>query len=198
MIDGRLTACDCLRPEIVRRRHEVAGYPPYANRMRLDTFTPQTDCQRDAHQRAQRFVDEFAPHTRGLLFAGRIGAGKTHLALAALWALVERGYMGRFVDVPRLVSLDFLAAQTYIHYASHRDIVLLDDVGQERTSASEYPQAIAIELIRALHAREVTVLATSNCTPEEFRRRYHEAAWSRLRERCEFVPMDGPDGRLEP
>ena len=45
-----------------------------------------------------------APERPGLLLAGDTGTGKTHLAVAALKAIIEKGHQGIFFDYQNLLD----------------------------------------------------------------------------------------------
>jgi DNA replication protein DnaC len=53
----------------------------------------------------KQFVKDYPnPARPGLLLIGESGVGKTHLAVAALRGIIEKGYRGLFVDYHDLVS----------------------------------------------------------------------------------------------
>ena len=87
----------------------------------------------------KQFVRDF-PNTKrpGLLLIGETGIGKTHLAVAALRAIIERGADGRFVDYHDLASRlgsgykDEQAVSADLEVARNVEVLLLDDLGGYR------------------------------------------------------------------
>lgn len=58
-----------------------------------------------ARSRTQEFIDTFPAAERGVLFMGRVGTGKTHLAVAALRAIIlDRGVRGLYVNATDLIQ----------------------------------------------------------------------------------------------
>src|SRR5206468_2198623 len=89
------------------------------------------------------FVREFPVEDRpGLLLAGATGTGKTHLAVAALKSLIEKGHQGVFYDYQNLLdriraSFDHAAgASDREAYRAAMDapVLLLDDLGSHRVT----------------------------------------------------------------
>src|SRR5207248_1377205 len=89
------------------------------------------------------FVREFPTvDQQGLLLVGDAGTGKTHLAVAALRALMDKGHEGVFFDYQNLLerirsSYDRTSGATDREaYTSALDaeILLLDDLGAHRVT----------------------------------------------------------------
>jgi DNA replication protein DnaC len=88
------------------------------------------------------FARDFSPSTkpRGLLLAGPTGIGKTHLAVAALQALIAKGYGGVFYNYATLLQLiragydpeSNVPAREAYRTAMDAEILLLDDLGAHR------------------------------------------------------------------
>lgn len=107
---GTAGPCDCRRSGLGSKLLEAAGIPPLYRNKRLSNFQPtgSDPVTRDQLQRAlaesRRYVEDFLGTdgrfaTTGLIFVGRAGGGKTHLAAAVLTELIERYKVrGRFVE----------------------------------------------------------------------------------------------------
>lgn len=136
------------------------------------------------------------PWKSGLLY-GETGTGKTHLAICRARSVPT----SVFVTVRDLIKLargrEFDRLDEYeerrwarIHRASH---LVLDDLGAPRDTPLALDTLDGLFDERWLH--QAPVLATSNCTPVELRRRFPRAI-SRL---LAFGPPEklrGPDRRL--
>jgi DNA replication protein DnaC len=58
-----------------------------------------------ARKSTQEFIDTFPSAERGMLFMGRVGTGKTHLAVAALRAVIlDRGVRGLYINATDLIQ----------------------------------------------------------------------------------------------
>jgi len=103
-------ACDCGMQErserVIERAHipkryENCDFESYeTNLADGKSYTPEHAVSlRNAKRTAQSFVGEYpgGDHS-GLLFMGNPGAGKTHLAVAALKELIKRGHSGYFCE----------------------------------------------------------------------------------------------------
>jgi len=112
---GAATECDCRRRNRPAELLAAAHIPERFAGCRLSTFQPtHTDPQiakqlKEARTAAERYVDTFVDtqgrfKTSGLLFSGKPGVGKTHLAVAVLLELIERYQIqGRFVNFTTLL-----------------------------------------------------------------------------------------------
>jgi DNA replication protein DnaC len=178
----------------------------------------------------ERFADEFSPvremqNDQGLLLMGPCGAGKTHLAVAALKEIVERGHSGLFYDYRELLKeiQDCYNAESQstemgvLEPVLQTEILVLDDVGSSK------PSPWALETVgHILNARynekRVTILTTNfldadaGIAPAPAARvagmraptledsltdRVGKRIRSRLYEMCRTIEISAPDYRKE-
>lgn len=103
-------ACDCgmeqrservIERARIPKRYEHCDFESYETDLADGkSYTPQqASSMQRAKMTAQSFVREYpgGDHS-GLLFTGNPGAGKTHLAVAALKELIKRGHTGYFCE----------------------------------------------------------------------------------------------------
>jgi DNA replication protein DnaC len=210
-VDGieRVVRCDCWRGDVVARLLADARIPPRFARAELDNFEHDMDTQRNAWRRAVAFVEAFPIVEKGLLFYGAHGVGKTHLAVGILKAAIRtKGARGFFFETRELLRL---VRDTYNRSVEETemnvlrplldaDLLVLDDLGAERTS--EWVQeTLGLVVNTRYNARRATVF-TSNLVdlpdstdPRTFIFQLGARTRSRLTEMCDWIEIQGVDVR---
>jgi DNA replication protein DnaC len=161
----------------------------------------------------------------GLLLMGSCGAGKTHLAVAALRQLMQRGHGARFYDYRELLK-DIQASYDPDHPVSEMgvlepvleaEVLLLDDLGASKPSPWAL-ETIGHILNKRYNEKRVTLLTTNYLDPadappvslrmpsgqavapareETLTERLGQRVRSRLYEMCRTVEIASPDFRRE-
>jgi DNA replication protein DnaC len=120
------------------------------------------------------FVREFPAGERpGLILAGDTGTGKTHLAVAALRAIMERGHEGLFFDFQNLldrIRSGYNASSGASDREAYRtamdcEVLLLDDLGSHRITEWVEDTVTSIITYRCNHKKPL--IATTNLDFEE-------------------------------
>jgi DNA replication protein DnaC len=208
--EGRATArpCRCRVEERRRLRLESARIPPRYEHCTLESFAPTNESLERARGFANRVVDEFPGGEFGVLFCGRAGVGKTHLAVAILREVVrQRGAWGLFTEFTHLLRR---IQDTYdrrsetpswavIQPALETDVLVLDDLGCTRTTPWVM-ETMGLILNERYNAKLLTLITTNRLESppageESLADRIGERLASRLSEMCWTVRMDGEDYR---
>ncbi len=172
--------CDCQAATRVRRLEAKADIPPLYRNASVDSFLIPSD-NPAARQGLGSVVLAVRGYLReypnlpkpGLLFIGQPGCGKTHLAVAALRGLIERGFEGVFFDFQNLldrIRSGYDAASGTMDREAYRtaletEIVVLDDLGAHRVTDWVEDTITSIVTFRCNH-RKATIVTTNLRDPE--------------------------------
>lgn len=172
--------CRCAGEARAEALQEGSGIPPNYVRATLDNFQiPQDNPMARTGlgtvlMQVRSFVREFpAPERSGLLLCGDTGTGKTHLAVAALKAIIDKGHEGIFFDYQNLLdrirsSYDKTSGssdkETY-RSAMDAEVLLLDDLGSHRVTEWVEDTVTSIVTYRCNHRKPL--IATTNLSPDD-------------------------------
>jgi DNA replication protein DnaC len=222
----------CSRADIGReqRIEGRAGIPPLYQGASLNNFVLPADNPIARSGLAKVLVDvrgfvrDFpAVPKPGLLFLGRPGSGKTHLAVAVLRELIAKGFEGLFYDFQSLLNsirrgydkASGTSEREAYQSALDAEVLLLDDLGAHRINDWVEDTVTSIVTHRC-NARKATIATSNLLDPEAGARRSSNhteediysnltlevrigmRARSRLFEMCKLIAMpDVEDYRLK-
>jgi DNA replication protein DnaC len=223
--DRRVTRCDCQ----LRARNQTllaaARIPKRYEHCELASYTPDFPGAHPslafAHLSASRFAQEYDPRDgMGLLIIGKIGTGKTHLAVGITKDLINRGVPCLFYDYRELLKeiqnsynatvqtteLDVLRPVFEI------DVLVLDELGAVKPT--EWVWDTVSLILNTRYNNNRTTIITTNfedqpaagangaASParaatraETLGDRIGERMRSRLHEMCRVIKMEGDDFR---
>ena len=210
----------------IPKRYEHCDFESYVTDL-VDgkTWTAQHEKSlKNAKMVVQGFLRDYPVAEKGLLLIGSSGAGKTHLAVAALKELIRRGHGGLFCDYRELLkeiqeSYNPTSESTemaILEPIRRVEVLVLDDLGASKPS--DWVRDIVGIVLNARYNENRTTIITTNyydetATPEAGARlpggrqlvvkedtladRIGTRMRSRLYEMCRTVEVSAPDFRKE-
>jgi DNA replication protein DnaC len=202
--------CPCRAQDHRHRLFEAARIPSRYRECSLSNFTPAKNngSQLRAFAFAHRLVSEYLVEEHGLLFAGPCGVGKTHLAVAVLHGLIEKGVQCLFYECGALLK----EIQETYNPASHAsgsellsavcgaEVLLLDELGAVKPT--DWARDTMTQIIgRRYNDKKIIILTTNypdespGKASETLEDRIGARMRSRLYEMCRTVRVEGDDYR---
>ena len=155
---------------------------------------------RMARQYVQRF-EHMLLSSRGILFYGSVGTGKTFISCCIANALIENGYpclVTNFARLTNTISGMFEGKQDYLDSLNRFDLLVIDDLASERDT--EYMGEIVQNIIDSRYRSGKPLIVTTNLTSQELRNPTDirkQRIYSRLFEMCVPVEVKGKDRRKQ-
>ncbi|MDL2215627.1 ATP-binding protein [Ruminococcaceae bacterium OttesenSCG-928-N02] len=212
-VGGELCTCVQTRVRALRRKDVLAhsslelssfdgfklDYYPLAPDAAYNNLVPRTHMA-DVLAFCKEYATTFTPSAPSLLFMGRAGLGKTHLALAIAGQVLEQGHDVIYVSAQEACSNieqeNFSAGTThdYLDALLDTQLLVVDDLGTEFLSPY-----ILSELYRIIDSRftrrRPTIYTTNLGTAGALTARYTEKIASRLLGNCQILHFFGDDIR---
>lgn len=149
----------------------------------------------------KKFASDFPNGTRSLLFVGDTGLGKTHLSLAIVSAVLNKGYGVVYGPAGKLFSAVEKEHFSYSGETEKRDsllgcdLLVIDDLGTEFLSA--FTVSLVNDIIDSrLLSGKPTVIST-NLSLSELEKRYTARVASRILGNYDMRRFIGDDIRLK-
>lgn len=189
-----------LQKKIERFRRE--GFPE--ERMQGWTFANDNGNNEKLTEAMRKYCENFLHFKRegkGLLLWGGYGTGKTYAAACVVNALIDRGYpclMTNFARISNTLQGMFDGRQEYIDSLSRFSLLVLDDLGAERTS--EYMQEIVFSIIDARYRAGLPLIITTNLAIDEIKHPREGAylrIYDRILEMCHPIEVKGTSLRRQ-
>ena len=203
----RARPCSCRPARMARKRAAaVAGRLP--KRFREVSFDREPIASMNVAlirevQAYVRAIGERLDEGRGIWFAGRVGSGKTTLAMLVSKAAMEADRTVAIYSLPRLLGLLRNSYDDDARYSLTElidrlcsvDLLHVDDVGAEQSSAWVLEQLYTI--VNTRYEDRKSMLLTTNLDRDELERQIGARTVSRLYEMCGTpLPMWDGDHRI--
>jgi len=196
--------CPCRKSEHFRKLLSAARIPRRYEKCSFGNFisSPGTS-QDDAVVHAHKFADQYPAVSRGLLFMGAAGTGKTHLAVSILRHLIDKGFGGLFCEFGSLLkeiqdSYNPISKSSELKVLApvfQADVLVLDELGA--TVPTEWVRDTMYQIINKRYNDNKLTIFTTNYLDKstELEERITYRLRSRLYEMCTNVVIEGEDYR---
>ena len=210
-VEGKgVRPCSCRLDERKARLLEEARIPKLYREATLQSYQPHRAnlSQVRALNYARALVRDYPLVDQGILFQGSMGVGKTHLAVALLRGLIEKGVACRFYEYrallkeiqtsynpnTRMSEIDVLAP------LFDCEVIILDELGAMRPT--EWAQDTLALIINGRYSEKKVTILTTNYLDERMTEadetledRIGARLRSRLYQMCKTLRIDGEDYR---
>lgn len=203
--------CACRKDDLRRRLFEQARIPKRYQECSLANYQPATNnnSQLLAFKHAYSLLREYPAIERGLLFAGPVGVGKTHLAVAILRGLAKKGMPGLFCEYGSLLKeiqdsynpVSPTSEMNVLAPVYEAEVLVLDELGASKPT--EWVLDTMTHIIGRRYNDKKLTIFTTNYTDERqspagetLQDRVGARLRSRLYEMCSTVLIKGEDYRL--
>jgi DNA replication protein DnaC len=210
VIDKGARSCRCRVEERRAKLFEAARIPKLYSESSIQTYHPSKGnlSQLRAFNNAHTLIRDYPDLDRGILFMGSVGVGKTHLAVAILRGLIEKGISCRFYEYRSLLkeiqnSYNPNTNTTEVNILSplfEYEVIVLDELGAAKPS--EWVQdTIGLIINGRYNDKRLTILTTNyldknlSAADETLGDRIGVRLRSRLYEMCKTILVEGKDYR---
>jgi DNA replication protein DnaC len=209
--------CACVDQAQEQEKEERAQIPRNYRNASFDIKAPDNEVLKKAIVAVKGYALNYTPRESrpGLLLAGPTGTAKTHLAIAAMRMLMNRGFEGVFFDYQNLLQRIYAGYSESLRTSNREayqtaletDVLVLDDLGSQNTN--EWVEDTVTSIITYRYNHQKPLIATTNLPDPDYggvdhagRLTLHDRigarARSRLFEMCTVVPTWGAgDFRME-
>ncbi|MGI6279110.1 MAG: ATP-binding protein [Acutalibacteraceae bacterium] len=189
--------CNCIKREAAKVMVEELSREMPLSDCRFDNFdlkyySDKTDSEGNNPRRrmtsifklCREYVMTFSPETsKNLLFTGSAGLGKTHLTLAIVSGVIEKGYFPIYGSAENLFSAieyEKFSGEGRDSYDTMLccDLLVIDDLGAEMTTS--FTKSVLYNLVNTRLLTKRPTIINTNLTMREIEERYSPRISSRL------------------
>ena len=211
--DGK--RCICFKQKLINLRYRHSNLEEILKRENFDTFSfdyyskendgnhklSPYDNMKKIYNRAVTFCDNFDNETKGLVFYGDTGLGKTFLSSCIAKKLMDSGKVVIYISAPRLFMIyeDYrfnrLGDEDIINDIYSADLLIIDDLGTEYQNKNNL--SFLFDLMGERLSRGKKLLINTNYNMNELTKMYSSRFTSRIYEYFIVYGFYGNDIRIE-
>ena len=160
-------------------------------------YSPK-DYMRGCYEMLKAYAENFSPASNSFFFSGGTGLGKTHLALAVLNKVMQKGFSVYYNSAGNIIkemekerfgrSTDSIEEEI-----EKADLIIIDDLGAE--FSTPFSQAAVNEIVNNSILAGKAMIIISNLSVGQLEERYGQRVTSRLNG-FEVIEFTGEDIRL--
>lgn len=174
---------------IIRHAMKQAAIPPRFLGRTLDGYQAELPEQEQALAIAKEYADSFEGALKGgrcLIFCGKPGTGKTHLATGIAQQIINNGYTAAFtrvMDAIRKIRDTYGTKDSesaVLKSFAVPDLLILDEVGMQRGTDDE--RVLLFEIINSRYEAMRPMILISNHALDGVRKFLGDRAFDRLKE----------------
>lgn len=152
-------------------RHQLSRIPLRFKTRRFDNYAVEHDAQAKALSICKSYAESWAKVRRagtGLIFSGKAGAGKTHLACSIAHEVIEQGANVQFAtvaEVMRQIKSSFAkdsqtTEQQEIDHFSSIELLILDEVGMDY--GTDFNKSLIFEILNNRYENMLPTILLTN------------------------------------
>jgi DNA replication protein DnaC len=202
--EAKIAEVEQLRQARIEEKLNRAGIPKRFRDRNFEAFVAATPDQHKAWNTAYEFAKDFENHAKKgstLVFAGNIGTGKGHLAVAIAQQVIEQGRSAFFATAREIVlmlrarwddpkapsELETLRMLTSV------SLLVIDEIGVQFNTDAERDQLFSV--IDGRYRDLMPTILTTNLNTAKLKEAIGERSFSRLREEGKWVNFNWEDFR---
>jgi DNA replication protein DnaC len=209
--DDTVAPCECRERRVQQARTQGVRsvLPPKYQGVGFDR-PPISEMARDPQKKTTfgvvrdyiERIDSNLADGRGLWIEGRVGTGKTTLAMLVSKKAIEAGHSVAIYSLPKLLSrirrtydgdAGELSYLEFFRRLTSVDLLHIDDLGAEKSSDWVLEQLYAI--VDERYGTNRSIVVTTNLEFPQLEEQIGERTVSRLAEMCDKLPLYGDDRR---
>jgi DNA replication protein DnaC len=184
--------------EKIERRLRKAGIPERFRDRTLDNFIADTEKKKAALLVARDYLENFDENYKTgstVIFSGKAGTGKSHLAIAIAQAVMPR-YTALYLNAMDAIRMirdtwrkDSEQSETdVLEQLGRIDLLVIDEVGVQVGTDNE--QMLMFDIINRRYRDAMPMILLTNLNVQGFKDYMTERSYDRLRENGKWVTFD--------